>query len=109
MQANLASKPQNNFIVFHYILLTSSLLRNDIFFFKLTWWSFFSWVCLVTDHEFCYTMIVKVAEDPQKVITMYRPSDRVRKKLKIMQNFSAILCGRKWWLCGKDARLGGNF
>ena len=31
------------------------------------------------------------------------------KKWKITRKFSAILCGRKWWLSGKDTRLCGNF
>ena len=32
-----------------------------------------------------------------------------RKKRKLMRKFLAVLCGRKWWLCEKDARLCGNF
>ena len=40
---------------------------------------------------------------------LYRPSDRVWKKWKIMLKISVTLCGRKWRLCGKDARLRRNF
>ena len=41
-------------------------------------------------------------------LKIFRPSDRVRKKWKIMQKFLAILHGRKWRIYRKDARLWGN-
>ena len=38
-----------------------------------------------------------------------RPPDRVRKRWKIMQKFSTILCGRKWRLCGKKHQIMRKF